>query len=206
VNAGRKAHWERVYATKSPEEVSWYQPVPALSLQLIEAAGILQDDPVLDVGGGASTLVDHLLDRGYRDVSVLDIAASALAAARDRLGPRASGVRWIEADVTLFQPKRRYALWHDRAVFHFLVDAADRDRYLRVLQRGLQAGGHLVLAAFGPEGPMRCSGLDVRRYSAAELGTLLGPCYRLRAEAVEEHRTPGGGTQKFTYGWWQAAA
>jgi ubiquinone/menaquinone biosynthesis C-methylase UbiE len=160
----------------------------------------------LDVGGGASTLVDHLLDAGYRDISILDIAAGALAQSRARLGALAAQVTWIEADVTQFEPSRPYAVWHDRAVFHFLTEATDREQYLDVLHRALQPGGHLVLATFGPEGPLRCSGLEVQRYSAEQVGALLGPDFQLRAHEVEEHHTPMKTTQQFLYGWWQTEA
>jgi SAM-dependent methyltransferase len=206
VSDSRKAHWERVYATKQPTEASWYEPVPARSLDLIRATGEPLAAPILDVGGGASTLVDHLLRAGYSDVSVLDVAADALDHARARLGNAAARVTWIEADITRFRSARAFAIWHDRAVFHFLTEADDRERYLGVLRRTLRAGGHLVLATFGPEGPTRCSGLAVRRYSERELSALLGPGFALRLHQLEEHRTPMGTVQQFLYGWWQAEA
>lgn len=160
----------------------------------------------MDVGGGASTLVDNLLDAGYRDVSILDIASGALAHARARLGANAARVTWIEADVTEFEPSRSYAVWHDRAVFHFLTEATDRELYLDVLRRVLEPRGHVVLATFGPEGPTRCSDLQIQRYSVEQVGAVLGPAFRLRAREIEEHRTPMGTTQQFVYGWWQAEA
>jgi SAM-dependent methyltransferase len=201
-----KAHWEHVYATRSLDGVSWYTPVPARSLELIQATGEPLTAPILDVGGGASTLVDHLLRAGYRDVSVLDIAAGALAHARARLGAQADRVNWIEGDVLRFESARPMAIWHDRAVFHFLTSVEDRERYLRVLASTLRSGGHFLLATFGPEGPTRCSGLPVQRYSEREISALLGPAYMLRADTVEEHRTPAGAAQQFQYGWWQKAA
>ncbi len=203
MNESRKSHWEGVYATKAPAEVSWYQPVPAKSLTLIRSTGVPLTAPILDVGGGASTFVDHLLDAGYRDVSILDIASGALAQTRARLGAIADQITWIEADVTEFEPSRSYAVWHDRAVFHFLTEAADREQYLDVLRSALQPQGHFVLATFGPEGPTRCSGLEVQRYSIDQVEALVGPDFRLRAHEVEEHRTPMGITQQFLYGWWQ---
>ncbi|MFQ5546792.1 MAG: class I SAM-dependent methyltransferase [Woeseia sp.] len=206
MNESRKSHWERVYADKEPDELSWYQPVPEKSLSLIRSTGAPLTAPVLDVGGGASTLVDHLLDAGYRDVSILDIAAGALTQSRARLGAAAARVTWIEADVTEFEPLCSYAVWHDRAVFHFLTEATDRAQYLDVLRSALQPSGHIVLATFGPEGPTRCSGLEVQRYSAEQVGALLGPDYQLRAHEVEDHHTPMGTTQQFLYGWWQAEA
>ena len=202
MNAGRKAHWERVYATKSPEEVSWYQPVPALSLQLIEAAGILQDDPVLDVGGGASTLVDHLLESGFSDISVLDIASGAFGQSRARLGPLSDQVTWIVSDIIAFVPSRLYAVWHDRAVLHFLTNPQDRDRYVAVLRQALASGGHVVIATFGPDGPLKCSGLEIRRYSVEMLEELLGPEFELQECEIEDHHTPMNSTQQFLYSRW----
>lgn len=199
-----RAHWQEVYRTTAPALVSWYQPVPERSLELILATGVARDAPLLDVGGGSSTLVDHLLKEGYSDLTVLDIAGGGLEAARARLGLAAQRVRWIEADVMTFEPPHRYALWHDRAVFHFLVEPGDRDRYLGVLRAALAPGGHLVLATFGPAGPSRCSGLPVRRYSAEEIGTVLGPGFRLMRSRLDEHVTPTGGRQQFQYGWWTA--
>ena len=202
----RKSHWERVYAEKKTDEVSWYQPNPARSLELIRATGVSPAEPILDIGGGASALVDNLLASGYRDITVLDIAAAALERVRARLGRNAADVAWIEADVTQFHPPRRYAVWHDRAVFHFLVDPAERDRYLEVLHRGIAPEGHFIIATFGPEGPQRCSGLDVHRYSLDELAGLLEPHFSLRHSEIEQHRTPTGGMQQFLYAWWQAPA
>jgi len=199
-------HWETMYEDSNPTELSWFEPVPSRSLALIQATGLPPDAPLLDVGGGASSLVDHLLAAGYTDVSVLDIAPAALAQVRARLGPAASRVEWIVTDVTAFQPKRRYAMWHDRAVVHFLTAAAERERYLAVLTASLAPGGHVVLATFGPQGPTRCSGLPVQRYSADDLGMLLGTGFRLRRTLQEDHRTPAGGYQQFVYTWWQAAA
>ena len=199
----RREHWDGVYRSKSYADVSWYQSVPGRSLQCIEAAGIALEDAIIDVGGGASTLVDHLLRLGYRDVTVLDIAGEAFAQSRDRLGSEAAGVDWIVADVTAFEPARRYTLWHDRAVLHFLTEAVDRERYVSVLRQSLAAGGQVVLATFGPDGPLRCSGLEIRRYSAGMLQDLLGDEFVLLDEALEDHRTPGGATQQFLFTRWQ---
>jgi len=162
------------------------------------------DAPVIDIGGGASTLVDHLLAAGYQDVSILDIASSAFTQSRARLGTAAGQAQWIEADVTDFEPGRSYEIWHDRAVFHFLTDATDRERYLHVLRKALRSRGHFLLATFGPEGPSRCSGLEVQRYSVEMLRELLEPEFQLRAYEREEHRTPMGSTQEFLCSWWQA--
>jgi len=199
----RRQHWEQVYQNKTPESVSWFQPDPVLSRQLIEGTGIGKQDAIIDVGGGASRLVDCLLAAGYRDVSVLDIAPSALAHARQRLGDAAEAVTWIEADITRFVPPKRYALWHDRAVFHFLTEAQDRERYREVLLEGLAPEGHLIIAAFALDGPTRCSGLDIVRYDSAGLQSVLGPAFRLRDSVQEIHHTPSGGEQKFGYHWFQ---
>ena len=199
----RKAHWQHVYRDKQPDEVSWYQPVPDKSLQLIRSSGIDRAAPVLDAGGGASTLVDHLVADGYADISVLDVSRNALDLSRARLGKLAGRVHWIEADVTTFEPRRQYALWHDRAVFHFLVDAVDRGRYLEVVRRALLPEANLVLATFGPEAPERCSGLEICRYSIGSLQQLLEDRFRLRSHELCDHRTPTGTVQQFLYSWWQ---
>jgi ubiquinone/menaquinone biosynthesis C-methylase UbiE len=203
-NNPRKSHWENVYTAKASLEVSWYQPVPEKSLELIRATKAPLNAAILDVGGGASTLVDHLLDIDFQDVSILDIASSAFTQSRDRLGERAAQVKWIEADITEFEPTRDYTIWHDRAVFHFLTEAADRDRYLKTLRKSLQDQGHFLLATFGAEGPTRCSGLEVQRYSVELLQALLEPYFDLRTHEAEVHRTPMGGMQEFLYSWWQA--
>jgi SAM-dependent methyltransferase len=203
VGVGAEAHWETVYRARDPAGVSWLQSVPARSLELIQSTGLAATAPIIDVGGGASTLVDHLIASGYSDLTVLDIAPTALDHARHRLGPLAERVSWIAADVTRFVPNRRYGLWHDRAVFHFQTNPADRDRYLVALRAGLAEGGHLLLSTFGPDGPTRCSGLEVRRYSAAELQQVLGPGFRLERSLLDEHVTPTGQHQQFLYGWWR---
>lgn len=199
----RKTHWEQVYTDKSPLQVSWYQREPAVSLQLARDTGLPLDAPIIDVGGGASVLVDNLLAAGFSRLAVLDISARALTHARERLGPKAQQVEWIEADVTAFVPSHRFALWHDRAVFHFLTDAADRRRYVETLLRALEPGGHVVIATFAIGGPTKCSGLDIVQYDAARLGEELGAEFALRGEVHEAHVTPGGKEQKFTYFRWQ---
>ncbi|HEY9198994.1 MAG TPA: class I SAM-dependent methyltransferase [Gammaproteobacteria bacterium] len=198
----RKTHWERVYHDKSPLEVSWYQSAPTLSWELIRAGGIGTDAPLIDVGGGASTLVDHLLEQGYSAVTVLDISAQALAHAQRRLGARARQVRWIESDITRFEPPQRYRLWHDRAVFHFLTDAGDRARYLAALDRGLEADGQLIIGTFAPGGPERCSGLPIVQYDAARMQAELGDGYALQETRAENHRTPAGKDQLFNFFRW----
>jgi ubiquinone/menaquinone biosynthesis C-methylase UbiE len=196
----RERHWESIYRTRPPTEVSWYQPEARVSLELISRVAPQLDEPVLDVGGGASTLVDGLLACGYKDVTVLDLAAAALERAQDRLGERAARVRWIVADVLEAPlPAASCAVWHDRAVFHFLTDARDRARYVAQVQRVVRPGGHVIVASFGPEGPARCSGLEVVRYSPDGLHAEFGPAFRLLESTTENHRTPTGIVQPFVY-------
>jgi SAM-dependent methyltransferase len=197
--AGRQQHWQGVYTRNAADEVSWHQEHPTVSLDLVRASDVGPEGRLIDVGGGASTLVDHLLDLGYRAITVLDIAGSALAAARRRLGERASLVEWVEADVTTSQPSTRYDLWHDRAVFHFLTEAADRAGYKIALGAALRTGGAAIIATFAPDGPERCSGLPVVRYSPESLTAELGPGYRLEQVEHEDHHTPAGRTQHFVY-------
>ena len=194
-------HWEEVYATRFPDKVSWYQERPNLSLRLIEKAAANVDSRVLDVGGGASRLVDSLLDEGFSHVGVLDIAQNALNVSKSRLGARASLVEWFVADVKDFRSPHPWDVWHDRAVFHFLVDVDDREAYRRVLLRYLVPGGSAVIATFGPEGPERCSGLEVARYTPETLLDSLGPDFEMIEQCEEAHRTPSGDTQQFIYCW-----
>lgn len=195
----RKAHWEAVYTARQPSEVGWYQVVPTASLKLIEAAGVDRGAAVIDVGAGASTLVDELLARGYTRLTVLDISAAALAAAKNRLGSRAAAVNWVVADVTAFHPAERYDLWHDRAVFHFLTDAGDRRKYMQAVDWSLRPGGQLIISTFAKEGPEQCSGLDVVRYDAPGLALEVGAGYELVEWYEDIHVTPGGGEQKFLF-------
>jgi len=197
--ARRQAHWQRVYADRSPLSVSWYQPAPLLSLELIRRSGVAAGDALIDVGGGTSLLVDYLLRAGFSDLTVLDISDAALAHARQRMGAEASTVEWIVADVTGFAAGRRFALWHDRAVFHFLTTPGERAQYVASLRRALQPGGHLVLAGFAVDGPDRCSGLPVQRHDSASLARELGADFVLQEKLGEYHRTPSGGLQKFSY-------
>lgn len=195
-----KAHWDRVYRSTSPEQVSWYQPELTLSLGLIRRAVPDTSAAIIDVGGGASTLVDGLLAAGYHRLTVLDLSGAALAAAQARLGAAAASVVWLDADV-LATPFRGEAfdLWHDRAVFHFLTRPSDRRRYVAQVERAVLPGGHLLIATFAPDGPSRCSGLEVARYSPEELHAELGVGFRLISSHREEHRTPDGRTQAFLY-------
>jgi SAM-dependent methyltransferase len=195
----RKDHWEQVYRNKSPLEVSWYQKRPTLSLELIAHTGIDKGAPIIDIGGGASTLVDALLDEGYTNISVLDISSNALSQAQGRLGERAKAVDWIVADITSFSAMVKYSLWHDRAVFHFLTDKADRQAYVAALKDSLVPDGHVIVAAFGIGGPLQCSNLDIVQYDANKLCAELGPEFALVEEAAELHDTPDGRQQKFGY-------
>jgi ubiquinone/menaquinone biosynthesis C-methylase UbiE len=195
-----KKHWEQMYRAKAPTEVSWYQPEARLSLDLIRRVAPSRGTSILDVGGGASTLVDGLLDAGYQAVTVLDLASSALALARQRLGQRAEGVRWLAANVLDVQlATAYYDVWHDRAVFHFLTDARDRARYVAQVQCVVRPGGHVIVASFDPEGPARCSGLEVVRYSPHDLHAEFGSAFRLLESTKEDHRTPAGVVQPFVY-------
>jgi SAM-dependent methyltransferase len=195
----RKTHWETVYGAKTPEQLTWYQATPRLSLEMVSDAALPYTAAIIDVGGGASTLADHLLAEGYLDISVLDIASSALAAAEARLGPRAGDVHWIEGDILDVELSRRYDLWHDRAVFHFLVDEAERQRYVAAVRSALKVGGHLIVATFAPTGPTRCSNLDVVRYAPDELGDVLGQGFHLVRSEAESHVTPWGSSQEFVF-------
>lgn len=195
----RKEHWEKVHGARPADEVSWYQERPVLSLELIEKAGLSREESVIDIGGGASRLVDYLLDWGYRDLTVLDLSSRALKRSRKRLGRRANEVCWIESDITRFEPSRKYDLWHDRAAFHFLTHSDDRQRYREVLLRSLAHGGHLILATFAPGGPQKCSGLDIVQYDAVKLQKELGPEFILKEQQQERHRTPAGREQLFGF-------
>lgn len=196
----RQMHWRQVYRTKSTDAVSWYRPHLDVSLELLDLAGLSAGSRLIDVGGGASTLVDDLLARGLRDITVLDVSGQALALARQRLGDRQAGVTWIAADVlTVALPGQAYDLWHDRAVLHFLTDPADATRYAAQAARAVRAGGHAVVAGFAPDGPERCSGLPVARRSAEDIAAILAPSFRLLAQRAETHVTPGGSEQKFAY-------
>ena len=198
----RENHWEDVYGRKAATEVSWYQGFPGTSLAFVGKSGVLPHDGVIDVGGGASTLVDHLLDAGYSDVTVLDLASKAFEQSHERLGKRAAAVDWVVSDVTQFEPQRKYGIWHDRAVLHFLTDPGDRERYLAVLLKALAIGGHVIIATFGPDGPLKCSGLEIRRYTIEMLEELLGAEFELQEYKIEDHHTPMDSTQQFLYSHW----
>jgi ubiquinone/menaquinone biosynthesis C-methylase UbiE len=195
----RQAHWENVYTTKGESEVSWFQQSPAPSLELIMQVGAVSTSAIIDVGGGASRLVDSLVEQGFEDVTVLDLSGAALAAAKSRLGASAERVSWIVADATTWEPARTYDIWHDRAAFHFLTDASDRAAYIARLERGLKIGGHAIIATFAPDGPERCSGLPVARYDSESLGRTLGTAFKLVHTQRHEHATPWDSRQMFQF-------
>lgn len=195
-----RQHWETIYRTKSPDSVSWYQPSLALSLSLIKECGIPPDAAIVDVGGGASTLAGDLLSAGFSDVTVIDISEKALQTSQQRLGGRAGDIKWVAADIRdAGLAAGSIDLWHDRAVFHFMIDGGDRQRYCAALSRALRPGGYVVIATFGPNGPMKCSGLETVRYGPEALGSALGGGFRLLKHEIEHHRTPSGATQEFLY-------
>lgn len=195
----RQTHWNTVYQTKDPVGVSWHQPDPAFSLALLGECGLAPSDGIIDIGGGASVLVDCLIERGHQDVTVLDIAEAGLAVSKNRLKAQGSAVHWVAADITQWKPARTYQLWHDRAVFHFLTDPADRLAYVDALRAGLAPGGHVLLSTFAPDGPEKCSGLVVARHSAQDLAAALGADFTLLRDMRETHRTPGGSEQRFQW-------
>jgi 2-polyprenyl-3-methyl-5-hydroxy-6-metoxy-1,4-benzoquinol methylase len=195
-----KMHWEKVYNTKAPNEVSWYQPHLETSLALIRRAAGANSAPIIDVGGGESTLVDDLLARGYQNITILDISQIAIDVTKKRLKELAEHVQWLTGDVTKIQfPRGAYDVWHDRAVFHFLTSTDERLAYVRQVAHAVRRGGHVIVSTFGPEGPSKCSGLDVARYDAHSLHEQFGARFRLVDSAKELHQTPFGTTQQFLY-------
>lgn len=196
---GRREHWDTVYATKGEDEVSWFQEKPERSLALIAQTGVIKSAAIIDVGGGASRLIDGLVDGGYTDTTVLDISARAVAVAQERMGRFQASVDWIVADITEWHPRRRYAVWHDRAVFHFLTEESDRAAYRRALDRALAPDGHAIVAAFGPDGPEKCSGLPVVRYGRDAMAAAFDGLLELKEAVAEDHVTPAGKHQAFMF-------
>ena len=195
----RQSHWQNVYQTKGERDVSWFQEVPTISLDLIRATGVGPDASIIDIGGGASRLVDALVRGGFRSISVLDVSDKALTTSRERLGPRAKNVTWIAADVTAWHPDNTYDVWHDRAAFHFLTEQADRAAYAECVRNAVRPGGHIIIGTFALDGPERCSGLPVLRHDATSIGEVLGRAFKLIENRRHDHQTPGGSMQRFQF-------
>lgn len=198
-SATRKAHWQGVYTSKKEDSVSWFQKDPVPSLELLALANATNRSAIIDIGGGASRLVDRLVSDGYRDLTVLDLSEAALAVARVRLGPRGDTVNWIAADVTTWEPERLYEVWHDRAAFHFLTETTDQSAYADRLRHGLRPGGYAVIGTFAMDGPEKCSGLPVARHDENSLASILGDSFSLVDSRRREHVTPWGTTQRFQF-------
>jgi 2-polyprenyl-3-methyl-5-hydroxy-6-metoxy-1,4-benzoquinol methylase len=198
-DVSRKAHWENVYSTKGEREVSWFQEDPAPSLELIALAGLSADASIIDIGGGASRLVDSLLAQKFAQLTVLDLSKAALDAARERLGDAGAGVEWKVSDVASWEPSKTYDLWHDRAAFHFLTDQADQSAYVDRLKKAIRPGGYVIIGTFALDGPERCSGLPIVRYDAASLSTVLGTKFKLIDARRHDHVTPWGVKQRFQF-------
>ena len=195
----RQAHWENVYTTKNEKEVSWFEESPTISLDLIRATRVNLDAPIIDIGGGASRLVDALVDNGFKAVTVLDLSKTVLAIAKARLGMRGAKVRWIVEDVTTWEPSDTYEVWHDRAAVHFLTEPKDRAAYAERVAWAVRPGGHVIIGTFASDGPERCSGLPVVRHDAASLGEILGSAFELMESRRHAHQTPMGATQRFQF-------
>ncbi len=194
----RTSHWDKVYSTKGENEVSWFEDSPALSLELLNEAGLTRASAIIDIGGGASRLVDTLIVAGQAHVSVLDLSASALDVARARM-PATDRVEWIVSDVTIWQPERSYDIWHDRAAFHFLTAPADQQKYAEVMTQALANGGKAIIGTFAPDGPEKCSGLEIARHDAESLQAIFGNVFKLMTTRRHEHTTPWGSVQKFQF-------
>ena len=199
IGPDRQTHWDNVYTTKTEKEVSWFEESPTISLDLIRATRVNLDAPIIDIGGGASRLVDALIDNGFEALTVLDLSKTALARAQARLGMRGAKVRWIVEDVTTWEPSETYQVWHDRAAVHFLTEPKDRAAYAERVAWAVRPGGHVIIGTFAPDGPERCSGLPVVRHDAASLGEILGSAFELMESRRHAHQTPMGATQRFQF-------
>ena len=198
-NLNRKEHWENIYQTKELTEVSWYQPTPKTSLDYISKFDIPTDAKIIDVGGGDSFLVDHLLELGYHDITVLDISAAAIERAKQRLGKRVSEVKWIVADVSDFNPTEQYDFWHDRAAFHFLTDEQDITSYIETAHQNITPNGILVIGTFSEQGPTKCSGIDIKQYSEATMTDKFDKLFKKIDCFTTDHKTPSGSIQNFVF-------
>ncbi len=199
----RKSHWENIYGTKKSTEVSWYQQKPQVSLDYIHTTGIEKDAAIIDVGGGDSYLVDYLIDKGFSDITVLDISEKALERAKERLGERSSEVTWIAADAATFRPEKKYDIWHDRAAFHFLTEKEDIDNYLKNIEEAVNSRGQVILGTFSDKGPEKCSGIFIKQYSVEEMSKLLSDNFELLGCDNIDHITPTGAKQNFTFCRWR---
>ncbi len=198
-NLNRQVHWENVYTAKDEKEVSWFEVSPTASLDLIHSTGVNVGASIIDIGGGASHLVDALLDEGFEAVAVLDLSQKVLATAKARLGALGAKVRWVVADVTTWEPTETYDVWHDRAAFHFLTEPKDRAAYAERVSTTVRPGGHVIIGTFAVDGPQRCSGLPVVRHDAASLSEMLGSAFELMESRQHAHQTPTGATQRFQF-------
>ena len=195
----RKEHWEKVYGNKAGEEVSWYQEKPVVALDFIKSFKLKKDAKILDVGGGDSILADHLLAEGYTNITVLDISEEALEKAKSRLGDKAAKIKWIVADITEFDPKEKYGVWHDRATLHFLTDAEEIQKYVSTLHKAVKANGYVILGTFSEKGPEKCSGIKIKQYSLHEMGDLLKEDFEILQCENVDHVTPSGDVQNFSF-------
>jgi len=198
-NFDRKKHWEEIYQTKQLHEVSWFQPKPETSLDFVRQSELPADAKIIDIGGGDSFLVDHLLDLGYRDITVLDISKSAIDRAKLRLGEHADKVKWIIADIASFQPPEQYDFWHDRAAFHFLTLDPEIDHYIETLEKSIRTNGFLVIGTFSENGPKKCSGIEIKQYSESSMTELLKGTFEKLGCITIDHTTPSGNIQNFIF-------
>jgi len=199
IGPDRQTHWDNVYTTKTEKEVSWFEESPTISRDLIRSTRAGLDAPIIDIGGGASRLVDALIDNGFEALTVLDLSKTALARAQARLGMRGAKVRWIVEDVTTWEPSETYQVWHDRAAVHFLTEPKDRAAYAERVAWAVRPGGHVIIGTFASDGPERCSVLPVVRHDAASLGEILGSAFELMESRRHAHQTPMGATQRFQF-------
>lgn len=196
----KKTHWETIYQTKELENVSWYQPKPQTSIDLIEKAARSSEDAIIDIGGGDSFLAEHLLDLGFTNITVLDISSAAIERAKVRMGERASRVKWIVSDILAFHPTEKYAIWHDRAAFHFINQAEEIEQYVEKASASLRTNGELIIGTFSVDGPLKCSGIDITQYSERSLEKTFDPHFRLESTLRVDHPTPFDTVQNFVFG------
>lgn len=195
----RQKHWENIYKNKEIDEVSWYQPIPETSIEFIENSHLPKTAKIIDVGGGDSFLVDHLLERGYTDITVLDISEAAINRAKKRLGEKAGVVKWIHADAASFKPEEYYDIWHDRAAFHFLTDDDEISRYIEIAQQYIKPSGTLVVGTFSEQGPTKCSGIEIKQYSEHSMTQRFGKYFQKVKCLIVDHKTPSDTVQNFVF-------